>query len=155
MSVRVDNYKTWTAKEGETAVYVGRPNPNVVGVVNMPALGNKYHMTGENDRALVISMYRVWLERAVDEEKDVRDAMLTLIEMAKRGPIVLLCWCHPKACHADIIAAMVKQAIGIDTQMIQSMEEDRAMERAELYGAIDEEVDQQIEEEFDCGASDI
>jgi len=68
-----------------SAVYVGRPTK----------WGNPFAIGKDGTREEVIVKYRKWLTY---ERPD-------LVEMAfreLRGKD-LVCWCHPKACHADVL----------------------------------------------------
>ena len=79
--------------------YVGRPS----------VLGNPYPMKDEKDRTEVIARYRVWLWAELKKNGVVADELHKLAaEYKDKGKLVLICWCHPKPCHAEIIAAAVK-----------------------------------------------
>lgn len=80
----------------EDAVYVGRPtkwgNPYVIGV--------------DGTREEVIAKYKKWLEE------------VALVDFAAYGNVViatelkgkdLVCWCSPKACHADVLLEIANQ----------------------------------------------
>ncbi len=70
-------------------VYVGRGS----------ALGNDFRQDGEASRTASIKAYRAWLWKKL-QAKDARvwQAMRTL-----KSDSILMCHCHPKPCHADII----------------------------------------------------
>ncbi len=67
-------------------VYIGRPS----------RWGNPYPMRTEAQRAEVISRYRAWFVKQLEDPK-FREATLRL--RGKR----LVCWCAPRACHGDVI----------------------------------------------------
>lgn len=70
----------------ERAVYVGRPSK----------WGNPFQIGIDGDRAQVMHLYRNWVMVEGTEEWRA---------MVRRelGGKDLICWCAPKACHADIL----------------------------------------------------
>ncbi len=66
------------------AVYVGRPTK----------WGNPFRLFDEVHRPAVLEMYEEWLQT----QPELRAAMKSEL----RGKD-LVCWCTPKACHADVI----------------------------------------------------
>jgi Domain of unknown function (DUF4326) len=85
---RVLNRRTDSIPQG--AIYVGRPtrfgNPFVVG---------KHGSQGE-----CVDLYRAWLMAPERAELRARAAR----ELRGRD---LVCWCHPKRCHADVLLEIV------------------------------------------------
>jgi hypothetical protein len=79
---------------GTARVYVGRPSP----------LGNPFAMAKESDRAQVVRDYRDWLRQRYSERGPERAELERLLQLAQAGPLELVCWCAPRACHADVIA---------------------------------------------------
>lgn len=82
-------------KAPATAVYVGRPS----------AWGNPFsHLEGTTaewrvaSREEAVSRYRQWIVSRLDAEPGLRDQLRS--ELAGRD---LVCWCSPKACHADVL----------------------------------------------------
>lgn len=85
-------------------VYVGRGSP----------LGNPYPMENQSDaeRARVIELYKAWLigmlklgdARITHELNYIRDT-------ARTDDVDLVCFCAPKACHADYIKELVEAAL--------------------------------------------
>ena len=79
---------------GAKGIYVGRPSP----------LGNPFAMQGEATRAQVIRDYEAWLaEQLLDPKSPASIEMRRLAALARTQDICLVCFCAPKACHADII----------------------------------------------------
>lgn len=70
------------------AVYVGRPTK----------WGNPFEIGKHGDRSSVINQYKNYALSRYLDEKDVfaRD----IVELAGKD---LVCWCAPKACHADFL----------------------------------------------------
>jgi hypothetical protein len=83
---------------GVTRVYVGRPSP----------LGNPYAIGKDGDRAAVVAKYRRWLWANHSSSREVRLALHDLLASARKGPLELVCWCAPQACHADVIASCLR-----------------------------------------------
>lgn len=67
-------------------VYIGRPS----------IWGNPYRIGRDGTRAEVIAKYREWIA----QQPEILDLLPTL--RGKR----LGCFCHPKKCHGDVLAAM-------------------------------------------------
>lgn len=75
-------------------------------------LGNPFshldlaHTTKCESRDQAIQEYRVWLKSELNKPNSPAYAyFLKLAQHLKaNGSITLLCWCKPKACHADVIA---------------------------------------------------
>ena len=57
--------------------------------------GNPFVMKSEEDRPNVITQYNVWLKQ------QIRVSNYTLEELAALHNKDLVCFCAPKACHAD------------------------------------------------------
>jgi hypothetical protein len=75
-------------------MYVGRPS----------AVGNPFVMQGEATRAQVIRDYEDWLaEQLLDRRSAASIEIHQLAALARKQDICLVCFCAPKACHADII----------------------------------------------------
>ena len=95
----VNKYK---GSGGGTGVYIGRPSP----------LGNPFshldnassHVTKVATREEAVARYAGWLdEKLASRDPEVCREMNKLLWMAREGPLKLLCYCAPKACHGDII----------------------------------------------------
>lgn len=83
---------------GTARVYVGRPS----------ALGNPFPMRTEADRQQVVRKYRDWLRIQWRTRGPARAELERLLEIAKAGPLELVCWCAPRPCHADVIKAALE-----------------------------------------------
>jgi hypothetical protein len=79
--------------------YIGRPSP----------LGNPFPVSIGRDAC--IEKYREWLfgqERTSDAWREI----YRLARLYKsQGCLVLICWCAPLACHAEVVAEAVLQVI--------------------------------------------
>lgn len=82
----------------DRVVYVGRPSP----------LGNPFPMSNKADvheRARVIEQFHGWLKGQLEAQTPAVVAELQrIVQLAKTGPVYLMCWCAPEPCHAEIIA---------------------------------------------------
>ena len=79
----------------DNMVYVGRPAQGLRG----SPLANPYKIGPHGDRENVIRLYRQWLAGQIKKrDRAVLDALRQLDENS-----VLLCWCAPKACHAEVV----------------------------------------------------
>jgi Domain of unknown function (DUF4326) len=86
-------------KHGARGIYVGRPSP----------LGNPFPLDREEERASVIRDYEEWLaEQLLDTSSPANIEIHRLAVLARKQDICLVCWCAPKACHADIIKRTIE-----------------------------------------------
>ena len=86
-------------KHDARGIYVGRPSP----------LGNPFAMQGEATRAEVIRDYEDWLaEQLLDPSSEASIEIHRLAALARKQDNCLLCFCAPKACHADIIKRTIE-----------------------------------------------
>ena len=66
--------------------------------------GNPFRMNGESERASVILAYRGWLWT------QVREGRIGLEQLAGLAGKSLACWCAPKPCHGQVLAAAAQWA---------------------------------------------
>lgn len=92
MTTRVENIYKYP--EGPNTVYIGRAGKGRNGY-----FGNPYPLTREEDRGKIIERYIEYFIEQITISKEFRERIEGL-----RGK-VLLCFCFPKTCHGDIIAA--------------------------------------------------
>ncbi len=79
-------------------IYVGRPS----------ILGNPFPMKSEKDRAEVIAKYRRWLWVELKKNGEVAAELSRLVKIYReKGELTLICWCAPKACHAEVIKSAI------------------------------------------------
>ena len=78
------------------AVFVGRPT----------AWGNPFHIGKDGSRQQVIAKYRRWL---------LSNAALMARLPELRGKD-LVCWCAPKACHADVLLELANGTAALATE---------------------------------------
>ena len=86
-------------QHGARGIYIGRPS----------VLGNPFPMQGEATRAQVIHDYEDWLaEQLLDPSSPVSREIHRLAALARKQDLCLVCFCAPKACHADIIKRTIE-----------------------------------------------
>jgi hypothetical protein len=81
--------KVWNKRDNNApigAVYVGRPS----------LFGNPFLVVNETEREKVVALYREWLH-------DPKNAVVLNAVRAQLRGKDLVCWCAPKACHADVL----------------------------------------------------
>jgi len=104
--IRVENRKTYRGD----GIFVGRPSP----------LGNPYsHLSFSKaefrvaTRDEAVDNYRGWLEEKLDSNNPASRLFLNLLDQyEKTGELVLICFCKPERCHADIIKEMIEECAG-------------------------------------------
>ncbi|HYG27136.1 MAG TPA: DUF4326 domain-containing protein [Caulobacteraceae bacterium] len=89
--VRVLNKKVSGVPAG--AVYVGRPTQ----------WGNPFAMRTESERALVVRRFEQYAAQRLVRERGWLEPL--------RGKD-LVCWCAPRACHADVLARLANGSGG-------------------------------------------
>lgn len=86
-------------RQGARGIYVGRPSP----------LGNPFPLHHAAERVAVIRDYEDWLAgELLDSSSAASIEMRRLASLARKQDICLVCWCAPKACHADIIKRTIE-----------------------------------------------
>ena len=86
-------------KNNPKGEYVGRPS----------VLGNPFKITKESERELVIDKYRQWLQEQIrDHNPQVIAELSRLKAIADTGDLVLICWCSPRKCHAEVIKEILE-----------------------------------------------
>jgi hypothetical protein len=76
------------------AVYIGRPS----------RWGNPFVIGRHGNREQVIERYRTWLKA------QIRAGRVTREELAELHGAALACYCAPRACHGDVLAAAAEWA---------------------------------------------
>ena len=81
--------------------YVGRPS----------VLGNPFVMRSETQRDEVCDRYQQWFDEKVKANDPlVMGELRRLFRIGKaQGVLRLVCFCAPKRCHAETIAAFLKE----------------------------------------------
>ena len=93
--IRIENKRTYSGP----GQYVGRPS----------VLGNPFPMHTESSRTEVIEKYRKWLWAKIKRNNARVMAELNRLQaIADNGDLVLVCWCAPLPCHADVIKKCIE-----------------------------------------------
>jgi len=103
----VKQVRDWT----RNVVYVGRAmQTGNARLQEGSVLGNPFRVGQDGTRTEVIEKFRRWLWVCCkNENSKVRKELMRLVEKHKRGEnIVLVCWCHPAPCHADVIKRAIE-----------------------------------------------
>jgi hypothetical protein len=66
-------------------IYVGRPSK----------YGNPFVKGVDGNRTEVIAKHRAWVH--------TQPELIAAIKAELKGKVIA-CWCHPKSCHADVLA---------------------------------------------------
>lgn len=113
--IAVGNIAKRESKRDTLRIYVGRRSSierarKLAGsdLVDASALGNPFPLEGEASRERVIKNYRLWLWQQIQSKNGIWTELQRIADLAEREDVELLCWCHPKACHADVIKACLE-----------------------------------------------
>ena len=111
MTITVHNARK-PIPEGYTPIYVGRKTtyrPEFGADFNI--LGNPYTLR-QGTRDEVIALYRQWLPLRLNADTPQARALQDLADRVRTGEkLLLICWCAPLACHADVIKAEVERLL--------------------------------------------
>jgi len=93
-------------KRGDRGEYIGRA---CYGCPTSP-LANPFHIGRDGSREVVIARYETWLrERISAGDRRPLGELRRLLEIARRGPLTLVCWCAPAACHGEVGARVLAE----------------------------------------------
>ena len=79
-------------------IYIGRPS----------TLGNPFLIGRDGDREEVIRKYRDFLKTALLNDGRIKTEFERLVELNKKGDVILICWCAPSKCHGEVIKEMIE-----------------------------------------------
>lgn len=83
-------------------VYCGRGSP----------LGNPFRISETCSREEAISLYRDRTRRRIEEgDAEIRGELNRIWRLAKKGDVNLVCFCAPRACHADFIKQLIEEKL--------------------------------------------
>lgn len=97
--IRIINLRNYKLNENEVLIKVDRST----------ILGNPYPMTSEKYRNEVCLKYVNHFERSMEDDEKFKNAINTIINLAKTKDIALGCWCYPKRCHAETIKKYIEK----------------------------------------------
>ena len=94
-----------TTRAGE---YIGRcmPRQRLAG----SPLGNPFPVP-QFSREEALERYQDWIVEQLERDTPARREFDRLVALARAGDQTLLCWCAPRACHGDIVKALIERAL--------------------------------------------
>ena len=104
MSIKIGNIRT-LVPDGSVVIRVDRTS----------VLGNPYIMPDESYRDTVCDWYEDYFYDTVNsvegDHVSFKNKLNSTIEIARTNDITLLCWCHPKRCHAETIKRYIEHKL--------------------------------------------
>lgn len=67
------------------------------------ALGNKYHITRDAPREIVIELYKEWFYKNLNTHPVSNQLKIIFQKIKEDGFVNLGCYCAPLQCHCDVI----------------------------------------------------
>ena len=96
----------------EDDVYVGRGSALGNPYTGTKPLASTKAMFQAGSREESIELYESWIrEKIRTKDKAVCKALNEIYLRSVRGSVNLVCFCKPKACHADVIRAIVMEKL--------------------------------------------
>jgi hypothetical protein len=76
-------------------------------------LGNPFKVKSDDERDAAIAQYETWLrEKIAAGDREVIGELENLAKRFRQDEwLMLLCWCSPKRCHAEVIATELKERV--------------------------------------------
>ena len=79
-----------------------------INIMRGTPLGNPFVMHDESERDTVCYNYQLWIiDQYINRTEPAYGELMRLCELAKTQSITLICCCHPKACHGDVLARII------------------------------------------------
>jgi len=77
------------------------------------ALGNPFHMTGEDTRDRVCEQYADWFQLQLQDNPDsyFHQQLNKIEKLSRAGDVNLQCFCAPKRCHTETIKAHIESKL--------------------------------------------
>ncbi|UQN08237.1 DUF4326 domain-containing protein [Deinococcus sp. QL22] len=112
MTVTVHNARK-PLPEGYTPIYVGRKTTYQPAFgADFSTLGNPFVINKSATRRDTIILYRQWLPTRLQADTPQARALEGLVERVRAGEsLLLICWCAPLVCHADVIKQEVERLV--------------------------------------------
>lgn len=126
--IRIANIRTLALLDNEVGFYVGKPiRFTIQGLIKHPCLANPFEMS-IYDRQTSARLYKDWLyEQISDGNTKVVEALDDIMKAHKIHNVVLVCWCWPLKCHAEVIREYIKreETKRLDIEAFYTFEEER------------------------------
>lgn len=109
--ISVHNVKAGNFQEDRHAIYIGRAfNSTYYPTFEASPLGNPFRVIEESQRGQVIRQYHEWLRAKWTAKGEEYQELLKLAIRHHLGETLhLYCWCHPHACHGDVVKDAVEK----------------------------------------------
>jgi hypothetical protein len=99
-------------KATEQDIYVGRGSDLGNPYTGTKPLESTKAMFQAKSREESIELYKSWIQEKIRvKDKAVCKALNEIYLRSVRGPVNLVCFCKPKACHGDVIRAIVMEKL--------------------------------------------
>ncbi|MFB9993129.1 DUF4326 domain-containing protein [Deinococcus oregonensis] len=100
--------------EGYTPIYVGhRTTYRPEFGADFSGLGNLFVIGRTGPRKEVIGLYEQWLQARLKTDVPQTRLIQALVDRVQTGEkLLLICWCAPLPCPADVIKAEVERLVG-------------------------------------------
>lgn len=102
-------------KHAACGEYVGRPSPLGNPYSHLPLTLAKYRVATRDE---AIKAYRGWLEERIGaKDPRVCGELQRLAALAReRGTLMLVCWCSPLRCHAEVVRDILLPMVASPTR---------------------------------------
>ena len=112
------------SKRREAGAVMARPDEMIIdGDRSNPRLGNRHILSRHTDpveRAQVIESYRLDFVADIARNGPMSQAVDEIIAHMKAGRnVALRCWCAPRNCHLDLVAAEAARRLSCDAVSAQ------------------------------------
>lgn len=108
--IAIANIRTYRPGSSPDAYeyYAGRPMSSLAAF----PLANPFKLSPGESRESCLAKYRTWLENSPSRSPQQRE-LQRLAAIAREQEIVLLCWCAPELCHAEVIREQIERITGL------------------------------------------
>lgn len=108
--ITVVNKRTDDGTAPGARVYIGRPSPLGNPWSHKPGTLAAFRAASRED---AITAYDGWIRGALkprfaNAQTPIAIEFDRLCDLARRGDIVLVCWCAPLACHGDVLKKLIE-----------------------------------------------
>lgn len=101
---KYDNLKEWC--EDKNNVYIGRKGVVFINGTRYPPnasiFANPFKITKKETRENVIKKYEEYITEKLEKDPNLK------CELMKLKGKTLGCWCHPEACHGDVLVKLIE-----------------------------------------------